>query len=82
VGEATLIVELFDSESHEILARVADRRRIDRQTGSWQNNSINNRAAARKLFRRWATLLVQGLDYATTVGPATVGSGDDESEGS
>jgi hypothetical protein len=67
LGQATLIVEIFDSESLEILARIADRREIDRDTGTWRNDSINNRAAASRLFRDWARRLRDGLDFASSV---------------
>jgi hypothetical protein len=66
VGEATLIIEIFDSQSREILARVADRQRIERDTGSWRNDTINNRSAAKRVFRSWARRLRQGLENART----------------
>jgi Protein of unknown function (DUF3313) len=67
VGEATLLVEIYDSESVEILARIVDRRAINRESSSFRNDTINNRAAARNLFRIWALRLRQGLDFAKTV---------------
>jgi hypothetical protein len=67
IGRATLVIELFDSESLEILARVADRREISHADGSWRNDPISNRAAARQAFRNWARRLAQGLEYARTV---------------
>ena len=81
VGEATLVVELFDSESLEILVRIADRRAITRDTGSWQNNSINNRVAAQRVFRDWARRLRNGLEAARTFGPSEGEKAPDQPEG-
>jgi len=68
IGQATLVIELFDSESLEILARIADRRAISHDQTSWRNDPITNRAAARRTFRDWARRLSQALEYARTVG--------------
>jgi hypothetical protein len=68
IGQATLLIELFDSESLEILARIADRRAINHGEGSWRNDPTSNRAAARQTFRDWARRLSKALDYARTVG--------------
>jgi hypothetical protein len=58
----TLVLELYDSASNEILARAIDRRRA-RNVGNirWAT-SVSNRAAARRILRRWADLLVGRLD--------------------
>ena len=77
VGEATLVVEIFDSESLEILARIADRRVVEKDSMSWRNDTIRNRAAARRLFRTWARWLRQGLEIArTSPWPEPAGEGD------
>jgi hypothetical protein len=61
-GAMTLVIELYDSVSNEILARAIDRRRA-RNVGNIQwTTSITNRDAARKILRRWANLLVSRLD--------------------
>jgi hypothetical protein len=61
-GTMTLVIELYDSVSNEILARAIDRRRA-RNVGNIQwTTSITNRDAARKILRRWANLLVSRLD--------------------
>jgi hypothetical protein len=61
-GTMTLVIELYDSVSNEILARAIDRRRA-RNVGNIQwTTSITNRNAARKILRRWANLLVSRLD--------------------
>jgi hypothetical protein len=70
-GEATLVVEIFDSESLEILARIADRRSASRNlTTTWRSDAVTNRTAAAQLFQRWAQRLREGMDYARTLEPA------------
>jgi len=61
-GKMTLVIELFDSVSNEILARAIDRR-IARNVGNirW-TTSGTNREAARKILRRWANMLVAELN--------------------
>ncbi|MBW2715443.1 MAG: DUF3313 family protein [Deltaproteobacteria bacterium] len=61
-GAMTLVIELYDSVSNEILARAIDRRRA-RNVGNIQwATSGSNREAARRILRRWANLLVSRLD--------------------
>ncbi len=61
-GTMTLVIELYDSVSNEILARAIDRRRA-RNVGNLQwTTSGTNRDAARKILRRWADLLIEKLD--------------------
>jgi len=63
-GEVTLILELRDSESEEILARAADRR--DPTTNPTNGLVMVSPALVRgdteRLFEYWATLLRQRLD--------------------
>jgi len=60
-GSMTLVIELFDSVSNEILARAIDRRAA-RNVGNIQwTTSVTNRDAARRILRRWAGLLVTRL---------------------
>jgi hypothetical protein len=61
-GAATLYLELYDSVSGEILARLVDRRAMaDYGTARWAN-SVSNRADANRMFRRWAKKLRQAMD--------------------
>jgi hypothetical protein len=61
-GVMTLVIELYDSVSNEILARAIDRRRA-RNVGNIQwTTAGTNRDAARKILKRWANLLVSRLD--------------------
>ncbi len=63
VGEATLVLELRDSETGTILARSIDRRAAETVGGTFtRSNSVTNSAEARRLIRFWATRLREGLD--------------------
>ncbi len=63
VGEATLVLELRDSETGTILARSVDRRAPETIGGTFtRSNSVTNSAEARRLIRFWATRLREGLD--------------------
>ncbi len=61
-GAATLYIELYDSVSGEILARAIDRRAMQDYGYARWANSVTNRADARRMFRRWAALLRNGMD--------------------
>ncbi len=62
-GEATLYLELFDSVSGEILARVLDRKTAGNRSGFMQwTNAVSNRAAAEEILGEWAGLLKKRLD--------------------
>ncbi len=61
-GEMTLVIEMFDSTTREILGRAADRK-TGRNSGAmtWHNAATNKRDAERVL-RVWARALRDGLD--------------------
>ena len=66
VGEATLVLELRDSESGRILARSIDTRAAETIGDTFtQSNSVTNSSEARRLIRFWARRLVEGLDGFT-----------------
>ncbi len=61
-GRMTLVAELRDSVTGEILARAVDARSA-RTTGSMDiTNRVTNTADARRIIRIWARALRQGLD--------------------
>ena len=71
-ADMTLLMELRDSESGELLARIADRRTARSPHGSGLNrvyysNPISNSQAVRSTFKRWATILVGQLDQLNTL---------------
>jgi len=68
VGEATLVLELYDSESGEILARAVDRRAAE-SAYPRQSNPVTNWAEVRRLASTWARILRQGFDTVRRIGP-------------
>ncbi|MGH8863652.1 MAG: DUF3313 family protein [Burkholderiales bacterium] len=63
-GEATLVAELVDSVSGEVVGRAADRERArESATFQWRTRSTNL-ADARLIFGRWAGALRDALDEA------------------
>ena len=61
VGEATLVMELRDSESGEILARAADRRAAEAAFAIEVNN-VTAWSEVRRLAQSWASLLRKRLE--------------------
>jgi hypothetical protein len=61
-GAATLFLEMYDSVSGEILARVIDRKKMQDYGYARWANSVTNRADAKRMFRKWADLLREGMD--------------------
>ncbi len=61
VGEATLVLELRDSTSNQVLARSLDRRGAD---PAWpvEASRVTTLAEVRRLARTWARILVKRLD--------------------
>jgi hypothetical protein len=68
VGEATLVLELRDSISQEVLARVADRRAAEQAGFAVKANTVTVWSEVRRLAGSWAILLKKRLDTVTTVG--------------
>jgi hypothetical protein len=63
VGEITLILEVVDSRSNEVIFRAVERRVAQRPGGqAIRSTSVTNWAEVRRLLRRWATTLREGLD--------------------
>jgi Protein of unknown function (DUF3313) len=67
-GEMTLVMELADSASGEVIARVYDRREA-RDTGrlTW-SNSVTNQAEAANAAANWGRILRKRLDSARDIG--------------
>ncbi len=72
VAQATLVLELRDSETNTILMRVLDRRAAQRAGGATWSNTVTNTAEVRRLIRHWARLLRKRLDEA----PSLTGADD------
>lgn len=63
VGEATLILEAKDSLSGETIYRAVDRRSAEQAGGDMmRSNSVTTTAEVRRLAKRWASRLREGLD--------------------
>ena len=64
-GEMTLYIELYDSVTGDIIAKAMDRRSDRRHDGfyTWAN-SATNKAAADRILKGWATLLLEALNEA------------------
>ena len=67
-GEMTLFAELFDAESGQVLARVADRRRARDNSSLTLSDSMVNTDEATVIASRWAGILRDGLDKAHGIG--------------
>jgi hypothetical protein len=64
----TLIAELFDSESGEILARVVDRREARNDDALRLSSSVVKRGEAQEIAANWARILRAALDKAHGIG--------------
>lgn len=62
IGEATLVLELHDSESNEILARVMERRTALPPRELTYSSSVTTASEVRKMIARWARTLREQLD--------------------
>jgi len=61
-GEATLFVEVRDSQSGALMGRVIDRRETQGIAGRTQANRATNTTEFRLLFQNWAGITIQGLE--------------------
>ena len=62
IGEATLVIELLDSESGAVLVRAVDRRAAQQAGRPVRSNSVSNWQEVQRMFQHWAYLLRTGLD--------------------
>jgi len=67
-GEMTLYIELYDSVTGDLIAKALDRK-ADTSTGfyTW-TNSATNRAAADRILKGWAEILLAALNEAKAEG--------------
>jgi len=68
-GEATMVLELRDSETNALLGRVLDRRETRESVGMQQANRVTNTSDFRMLFKSWAGTCVKGLETLKSVSP-------------
>jgi len=67
-GQMTLLAELSDSASGQMLARVADRREGNSLARMERADRIENEGAARQVAATWAQILRNALDKARAIG--------------
>lgn len=65
-GEATLVLEVVDSMSGEVLARAVERREAGSSSAMVAANTVTTWAEVRRMVRRWAVTLRKGLDNLPT----------------
>jgi hypothetical protein len=63
-GQATLLLEVFDSISSQLLARIIDTQSAGVSTFRIDHNGQTNRADAEKLLTKWAVVLADSLAQA------------------
>lgn len=68
-GEATLVLELRDSQTHALLGRVLDRRQTRDSMTMQRATQVSNVADFRALFRSWAGICLSGLETLKQVSP-------------
>jgi hypothetical protein len=67
-GQMTLLAELSDAVSGQMLARVADRREANSLARMERADRIENEGAAREVAAAWAQILRNALDKAHAIG--------------
>jgi Protein of unknown function (DUF3313) len=60
-GEATLVIELYDSETRQILARIADREAAE-SPGNRMGTDMEAPGEVRRMFTSWAKRFREALD--------------------
>ena len=69
VGEATLVIEIRDSQTDAILLRAIDRRAAESSGMNFTNsNRVTNTAEARRMATAWAKIMREGLDRFMAAG--------------
>jgi hypothetical protein len=68
-GEATMILELRDSQTGALLGRVVDRRETRESIGMQPANRVTNTTDFRALFKTWASTSVKGIEALKSVSP-------------
>ena len=69
VGSATLMIELYDSSTGQLLARAFDQKSSESNRSTWgvPRNQASNTADARRAFADWSEMLAEGLKRAKAV---------------
>jgi hypothetical protein len=73
-GEATLIVEVRDSATNQLLGRGLDRRDAgDTEGQGFPRTSVSNREDFKELFQTWADIAAKGLTELRSSSPINTG---------
>ena len=62
IGEVTLVIELRDSESEEVLVRVFDQRAVEGVAMFQDNQTVSRWPDIEQLCQQWALRVREGLD--------------------
>lgn len=63
-GEMTLVLELYDSQTNDLIVTARDRKR-DYRSGYYEwRNRVTNRATAKRMMTSWAKTFTQSLEEA------------------
>lgn len=63
-GEMTLVLELYDSQTNDLIVKAKDRKRdFDKGYLEWRT-SVSNRATAKRMMNAWAKAFRESLDDA------------------
>ena len=68
-GEATLVMEVRDSQTGALLARVVDRRETMQNPTPQLANRVTNTSDFRTLFKDWAGIVVKGVEQLKALSP-------------
>lgn len=68
-GEAKMVLEVRDSVSNALLARVVDERETRENFGLQQASRLTNESDFRGLFRSWAAVSARGLESLKALSP-------------
>jgi hypothetical protein len=68
-GEATLVMEVRDSQTGALLARVVDRRETINNPTPQVANRVTNTSDFRLLFKDWAGITVKGIEQLKALSP-------------
>lgn len=69
-GDMTLYIELYDSQTSDLMAKALDKRIDGRNSGfyTWANRATN-KAAADRILKGWANILLDALNEAKQAPP-------------
>jgi Protein of unknown function (DUF3313) len=69
-GQMTLVLEMYDSSTGEILGRAADRQAGRESAAMTWHNAATNKKEANRILRTWAVALREALDTLRAAKPA------------